>query len=94
MNVTLLNLTSGALIAGYLLAGLYFFKFWKASRDALFIWFATAFWLLAGQRLLLSLSRAPVEDQIQLFVVRLVAYLLFLIAIVNKNLKERGQPVP
>jgi len=85
MQTTILNLLSGAMIAGYLVAGLYFFKFWKTSRDALFAFFAAAFWVLALQRTLLSLSTALVEDQTHFYIIRLLAYMILLTGIINKN---------
>lgn len=91
MHTTLRSLVNGALVAGSLLAGLYFFKFWQASRDALFIWFAVAFWLLALQRLLLALSGAAVESQTHLFLLRLLAYVMFPAAIIQKNRQERDR---
>ncbi len=89
MHTALNNLIGGSLIAGYLLAGLFFFKFWKSSRDTLFVLFAAAFWILAGQRLLLTLSTDKLEDQTHLYVLRLLAYLLILAAILNKNRRSK-----
>jgi hypothetical protein len=88
LHAILLNLTSGAAIAGFLVAGLFFLKFWKASRDTLFLFFGAAFWVLAAQRLLLCLSTAATEDQAHLFSLRLLAYLLILAAIIQKNRRE------
>ena len=63
MSAALLPLLSGFLITGQLIAGLFFLRFWHSSRDRLFAMFAVAFWLLAIQRLLLSLTRSVFEDQ-------------------------------
>lgn len=85
----LLALLSGALVAGYLTAGLCFLRFWRTSRDTLFAYFAAAFWLLALQRGLLALGGESFESQTPLYVLRLAAYLLLLGAIVSKNRRER-----
>ncbi|HEX3583680.1 MAG TPA: DUF5985 family protein [Thermoanaerobaculia bacterium] len=72
---------SGVLTLGYAVAALYFLRFWRESRDPLFGWFAAAFALLACQRLLLVTMR---ENDI-LYVVRLAAFIMILVAIVLKN---------
>ena len=72
---------SGVLTVGYAVAALYFLRFWRESRDPLFGWFAAAFALLACQRLLLVTLR---ENDI-LYVVRLAAFVMILVAIAQKN---------
>ena len=47
-------LISGAVLMGYLVAGLFFFRFWKETQDRLFASFAAAFWILALHRLLVE----------------------------------------
>ena len=72
---------SGFLTAGYAIVALFFLKFWKQSRDRLFGFFAVGFALLAVQRALLPVVH-PVEV---LYALRLVAFLLIAVAIVEKN---------
>ncbi|HEX6084044.1 MAG TPA: DUF5985 family protein [Thermoanaerobaculia bacterium] len=79
------TLLSGALIAGYLLAGLFFLRFWVTSRDRLFALFAAAFGVLAVQRLALSLTAETMENQTVFYLLRLAAFLVFVYAIVDKN---------
>lgn len=76
---------------GYLVPGLFFLKFWKQSRDRLFSLFALAFFILAGQRMALALTTQDSESVIFLYVVRLVAFLLILAAIIDKNRSLRGK---
>ena len=78
-------LISGALVAGYLMAGLFFLRFWTTSRDRLFGMFAAAFGILAVQRLALSLTNHTMEDQTVFYLLRLTAFVLIIIAIVDKN---------
>ncbi|PQV63426.1 hypothetical protein B1R32_11281 [Abditibacterium utsteinense] len=86
MNINDLNqLVSGALAMGYIVAGLFFLKFWKQSRDRLFSLFSLAFFILAGQRLALALTTQNSEKTILLYVVRLLAFLLILVAVIDKN---------
>ncbi len=82
---TVAALIAGALGAGYAVAGLFFAKFWSRTRDRLFAIFALAFWLLAIQRIAIVLSDRWLEDATPLYVLRLAAFLLILVAIVDKN---------
>ena len=51
--MTLLNFLSGAITFGFFLAAMYFIRFWRQTRDPLFVSFALAFLLLGtGQALL------------------------------------------
>lgn len=72
---------SGFLTMGYATAALFFLRFWRDSRDRLFAFFAFGFALLALQRTLLPVVR-PVE---LLYAVRLIAFLLMGLAIVERN---------
>jgi hypothetical protein len=83
------HLISGAILMGYLVAGLFFLRFWRDTRDRLFLIFAVAFVILGAQRLALILTREMLETQTGLYVVRLFAFLLILVAIIDKN-RSRG----
>jgi hypothetical protein len=86
---TLALLISGAIVMGYAVAGLFFLRFWRETRDRLFLIFATAFWILGIQRLALALSGEMIEDDTGFYLVRLFAFLLILGAIVDKNRTTR-----
>ncbi|HET7434200.1 MAG TPA: DUF5985 family protein, partial [Thermoanaerobaculia bacterium] len=60
-------------------------RFWATSRDRLFAIFAAAFGLLAVQRIALALSRSALEDQTALYLIRLAAFVLIIVAIIDKN---------
>lgn len=79
---------------GYLVAGLFFLKFWKKSRDRLFSFFALAFFILAAQRLALALTTQNSEHSLFLYIVRLLAFLVILGAIVDKNRGFQRQNSP
>jgi hypothetical protein len=83
------ELTSGALIAGYLTVGLFFLRFWKSTRDRLFLLFASAFAVLGLQRLIQSVATVPTEDVTYLYVMRLAAFIIIIIAIIDKNRSSR-----
>jgi hypothetical protein len=88
---TILQLIAGAIVMGYAVAGLFFMRFWRQTRDRLFLIFAVSFWLLGIQRLALALTSEPVEAQTGLYLLRLLAFLLILAAIIDKNRGRRAQ---
>jgi hypothetical protein len=80
---------SGAMVTAYLVAGLFFLQFWKASRDRLFLFFAVAFGLLGLHRVALTLVALSDRGALWPYGLRLLAFLLILAAIIDKN---RGSP--
>ena len=76
---------SGALVFGYATIALYFMRFWSDTRDRLFLFFSSSFVLLAIQRLAIATTRETMENQTIFYVMRLVAFLLIIVAIVDKN---------
>ena len=85
---TLIDFLSGAVTFGFLVAGLFFLRFWKRTRDGLFIAFALAFWLLGLTQALLAFTDIPVEERSWLFLLRLAAFSLILISIWRKNRRD------
>lgn len=89
------NFASGMVTMGFLLAGLFFLKFFVQSRDRLFLAFATAFWLLAINQTLVTVAGVPGDEVSWLYLLRLAAFTLIAVAIVRKNtapadVDERG----
>ncbi|HWH22722.1 MAG TPA: DUF5985 family protein [Allosphingosinicella sp.] len=76
---------SGAVTLGFFVAGLFFLRFWRRSGDGLFGSFAAAFWLLGLNQALLVLADIPVEERSWLYLLRLTAFSLIVIAILRKN---------
>ena len=76
---------SGVVAAGFLVSGLFFLRFWRRTRDGLFISFALAFWLLGVGQTLVALTDIPVEERSWIYLIRLAAFLLILLAIFRKN---------
>ena len=75
----------GAIAMGCAVAGLFFLRFWRATRDRLFVYFAAAFWGLAVERMMFLGLSVHEESQHWIFLVRLAAFLLIIAAIVDKN---------
>ena len=80
-------LMTGSLSTAYLVASLFFLKYWSSTSDRLFLFFAAAFLLLAVQRILLPF--APEVWTSLLYLVRSTAFILIIIAIVDKNRATR-----
>ncbi len=76
---------SGLITMGFLVSGLFFARFWYRSRDLLFAAFAAAFWLLATNQALLALSDLPEEERSWMYLLRLTAFCLIILAVVLKN---------
>ena len=76
---------AGALTAGYLVVALFFLRFRRESGDRLFTAFAAAFLLLAVQRF--ALFYYTEAAGVWLYPLRLIAFLLILLAIIDKNSK-------
>jgi hypothetical protein len=78
------NFIAGMLMMGYVTAAFFFLRFWQRTRDQLFGAFALAFILLALQRALLA-GHAGHEGPVWLYLIRLSAFVVILLAIVGKN---------
>ena len=79
------SVVSGALVAGYWVVALFFMRFWRDTRDRLFGAFSAAFWLLGLQRLGLAIAVVHAQETTWLYLVRLVAFVVILGAIVDKT---------
>lgn len=76
----------GATTMGFWVAGLFFLRFWVQTRDRLFVIFAVAFWLMGINRFFfLMLIQVDEANSLPLYVVRLLAFGLILVAILDKN---------
>ena len=83
------NFANGVITMGYLIAGLFFAKFWHRSRDPLFLAFAVAFWLLTVNQAVLTIFNLPREEQSWAYLFRLAAFILIAAAILYKNMARR-----
>ncbi len=64
--------------------------FYRQTRDRLFALFATSFVLLLVQRTALALATDLVSDIVWFDVIRLAAFALIIVAIIDKNRSTRG----
>lgn len=87
--MTLYEFLSGMLVAALMIAALFFLRFWRRTRDPLFLSFAGAFLLLGIGQSLLALIDLAKEDRSWIYLVRLTAFMLILAGIYGKNRSQR-----
>ena len=85
------QLLLGAIAMASLTIGLFFLRFWKKTRDRFFLFFAVAFGLEGINRTLLGLIESSSENEPFFYLVRLLSFVLILIAIVDKNRTAKSQ---
>ena len=78
----------GMISMGSMTAGLFFLRYWRITRDRLFVLFALAFFLEALNRALFAYGGAKQEEALLYFVIRLAAFALILIAVIDKNMRR------
>jgi hypothetical protein len=86
-NFTIHNsFLNGAIFLALLAISLFFFRFHQSTRDRLFGFFSAAFALLALEHLCLEFL--AINGEAKLYLIRLTAFLLILLAIWDKNRKS------
>lgn len=83
------QLLLGALAMGTAVVGVVFLRLWRDGGDRFFLWFALSFFVQAINRVALALAASPQEGSPGHYTVRLVAYLLIIWAIIEKNRPHR-----
>ena len=84
----MIQFLSGVTTAGALGVGLFFLRLWRDSRDRFFALFGLAFWVMALNWFLLAWVQPPSEERHYFYLLRLAAFVLIIVAIVDKN-RER-----
>lgn len=75
----------GFIVAASLAAALFFLRFWKNTRDLLFLAFTVFFLIQAITQSLVLAYAHPNEGSVGLFLLRLFSVLIILAAILWKN---------
>ena len=75
----------GIACTGAFCAALFFFRFWRLSGDSFFLWFTASFALLSLQWLVLVSANPDAESRPYYYVLRLIAFVLIIGAVVEKN---------
>ena len=81
----LYDFLSGEVTLGFLVCALFFMRFWRRTRDQLFVAFALAFTLLGVGQAVQTLASIPTEERGPIYLVRLTAFVIILVAIYRKN---------
>jgi hypothetical protein len=81
---------AGAIVLGYIVVGVFFLRFWRRTSDTLFAIFALAFFVLAGNSAVVTLSGIEREALSWVYLLRAAAFTLIIVAIIRKNLPRRG----
>jgi Family of unknown function (DUF5985) len=81
---------SGAVTLGFIVAAVFFLRFWRKTADRLFLAFAIAFFLLALNQALAQWLGAADERVGYTYLLRVIGFVLILAAIVDKNVSRRG----
>jgi len=77
----------GALAMASFTASLLFLRYGKVTRDRLFLFFAAAFAVLAANWIGLAIMEPRSEHLYLAYVLRLIAFTLIIVGIVDKNLR-------
>ena len=85
----LYDFLGGAIVMGFAVAALMFLKFWRRTREGLFLAFAGSFLLLGVTQALLTLGGFVDEQRSWLYLLRLAAFLLILLALFLQNRRGR-----
>jgi hypothetical protein len=92
MSSTLTPILIGAAATASFTVALFFLRFWRQTRDSLFLWFAIAFATESATRLLEGLSPLSNDREPLLYIPRLITFALIILAIIQKNRPaQRGQ---
>lgn len=79
----------GAVAMASLVACLFFFRFWRQTRDDFFLFFGIAFLVDSVSRFALALLHPADETEPLYYSARLITFSLIMFAIVRKNLRKR-----
>jgi len=82
------NFLAGMTAAGFLIAALFFFRFWRRTGDSLFAIFGISFILFALSQTGSLLFDTPHDDKTWVYLLRLAGFIFILVAIIRKNIGE------
>jgi hypothetical protein len=79
----------GAVAMASFVAMLFFLRYWRQTADAFFLLFAVSFGIDAATRAMLAVWRLPEDTEPLVYLLRLVTFVLIIVAIVHKNRPAR-----
>jgi hypothetical protein len=90
----MIEFMSGAVTLGFLMAALFFLRFWRRTSDRLFLAFSVAFALFALNQALAQWLGAADERVGFTYLLRVLGFILILAAIIDKNLAGSARRPP
>ena len=84
-SLTIVPFVQGAVAMGCVVAGTFFLRFWRESRDRLFLYFCAAFWMLGLSYAALGTVSVATEWRVYVFLLRLLAFCTILLGVAEKN---------
>lgn len=82
-------LRGGTMVAMFGVA-IYFLRFWRGTHDRLFLLFSLAFFVLSGSQVIVCWLGKTGDSSPGVYWLRLIAFLLIIAGIVEKNLPARS----
>jgi uncharacterized protein DUF5985 len=92
VSAALVDFLAGAVTLGFFVAAGFFLRFWRRTRDRLFLAFAAAFVLLAVNQALAAFLGAGDELTPYTYVLRVLGFMLILYAVIDKNVTSSRRP--
>jgi len=89
VSAILIDFLAGAVTLGFFVAAGFFLRFWRRTRDRLFLAFSAAFMLLAVNQALAAFLGAGDELTPYTYLLRVFGFMLILYAIIDKNVTSR-----
>jgi O-antigen/teichoic acid export membrane protein len=81
----------GVLAATCVASAIFFLRYWKDSRDRLFIYFSLAFVVMAFNWIGEAMIAPHLEFQYYVYMTRLLGYGLIIIGIIDKNRRTHSR---
>jgi hypothetical protein len=89
VSAQILTFMHGAITLACFLIGLKFLKFWRSSKDRFFLWLSSAFFVFTTGWIIRAFASASSDHAHYVFVPRLVAFLLIIAGVLDKNRRGR-----
>jgi hypothetical protein len=80
---------SGMVTMGFLVAALFFVRFWRRTDDSLFAAFALAFLLFALNQALVTGIETSRDEKALVYLLRLAGFGLIILSIAHKNFRSK-----
>ena len=83
------HVLTGAIGMGFLIAALFFLRYWKSTKDRFFLYFAVSFFIQGINRLMFLHGGNVTDESSIAYFFRFIAYALILVAVLEKNWRGR-----